>query len=108
MKRIIAVALLALVALPAFARDTAVRGYVRKDGTYVQPHMRSAPNDTRLDNFSTRGNVNPYTSQPGYRDPYPSSSPSFGVQPTQPLFQPPQPYQPFGSQRRSRGLQNDD
>lgn len=108
MKTIIAIVLLAVLALPSFARDTSVRGYVRKDGTYVQPHMRSAPNSTTLDNFSTRGNVNPYTGQPGYRDPYPTISsprmPSSGLEPIQPM----RPYEPFGTQRRSRGLADDD
>lgn len=42
-----------------------VRGYYRKDGTYVQPHDRTAPNETRNDNWSTRGNVNPETGKPG-------------------------------------------
>ena len=107
MKHIIAAILLAFLALPAFAADTSVRGYTRKDGTYVQPHMRSAPNSTTQDNFSTRGNVNPYTGQIGTRDPYPNSSPSFGYQPPQPV-QPYQPYQPYGTQPRQRGLLNDD
>ena len=44
-----------------------VRGYTRKDGTYVQPHMRSAPNGTKADNWSTLGNVNPYTGKVGTR-----------------------------------------
>ena len=43
-----------------------VSGYTRKDGTYVQPYFRTAPNSTNIDNFSTRGNVNPYTGQPGW------------------------------------------
>ena len=47
-----------------------VDGYTRKDGTYVAPHMRSSPNQTKLDNYSTRGNVNPYTGQKGTVDPY--------------------------------------
>ncbi|WP_454737174.1 hypothetical protein [Cupriavidus necator] len=38
-----------------------VGGYVRDNGTYVQPHMQTNPNATRNDNWSTRGNVNPYT-----------------------------------------------
>ena len=49
-----------------------VRGYVRKDGTYVAPHVRSAPNNTTLDNYSTKGNVNPYTGQQGTVDTYPT------------------------------------
>ncbi|MGY2490995.1 hypothetical protein [Cupriavidus sp. CP313] len=38
-----------------------VSGHVRSDGTYVQPHMQTNPNATRNDNWSTRGNINPYT-----------------------------------------------
>ena len=52
------------------AAQTQVDGYFRKDGTYVQPHYRSSPNNTTLDNYSTRGNVNPYTGAVGTRDPY--------------------------------------
>ena len=64
--------------------DQYVHGYTRRDGTYVAPYHRSSPNGTTLDNYSTRGNVNPYTGQPGYKDPYGSSSygnpylPSYG------------------------------
>lgn len=57
------------VAMPAFSQGQ-VRGYTRRDGTYVAPHVRSAPNDSRLDNYSTRGNVNPYTGKQGTVDPY--------------------------------------
>ena len=51
---------------------TYARPYVRSDGTYVQGHYRTAPDNTRLNNWSTQGNSNPYTGQKGYRDPYPS------------------------------------
>lgn len=43
-----------------------VRGYTRSDGTQVQGHYRTAPNSTVNDNFSTIGNVNPYTGESGY------------------------------------------
>lgn len=68
----ILVAVLCLAtATSAFAqRTTSVRGYTRKDGTYVAPHVRTAPNSTRTDNWSTRGNVNPYTGREGNKDPY--------------------------------------
>lgn len=42
-----------------------VHGYTRKDGTYVAPHDRTAPNHTKNDNWSTKGNVNPETGKPG-------------------------------------------
>lgn len=45
--------------------DVSVRGYQRKDGTYVAPHVRSSPNGTASDNWSTKGNVNPYTGKVG-------------------------------------------
>ena len=46
-----------------------VNGYYRNDGTYVQPYFRTAPNSTNTDNFSTKGNVNPYTGKPGWIEP---------------------------------------
>lgn len=50
-------------------RHVRVSGYYRKDGTYVQPYFRTAPNHTNRDNFSTKGNVNPYTGKPGWIEP---------------------------------------
>ena len=49
--------------------DVFVNGYYKSNGTYVQPHYRSDPNSTRLDNWSTRGNINPYTGKRGYMNP---------------------------------------
>ena len=46
-----------------------VRPYVTKRGTFVQPHIQTNPNGTRRDNFSTKGNVNPFTGKPGTRTP---------------------------------------
>jgi len=45
--------------------QTYVRGYVKSNGTYVEPHYRSSPNNTKSDNWSTYGNVNPYTGEIG-------------------------------------------
>ena len=42
-----------------------VRGYFRKDGTYVAPHKRTGPDARVDDNWTTVGNVNPYTGKPG-------------------------------------------
>jgi hypothetical protein len=49
--------------------DVSVRGYTKKNGTHVQPSKRSAPNGTQKDNFSTKGNVNPYTGKKGTKTP---------------------------------------
>lgn len=59
-----------LVASQVAAADTWVNGYTRKDGTYVPGHFRTDPNGTKLDNYSTHGNTNPYTGRPGTVDPY--------------------------------------
>ena len=59
--------------------DVSVKGYYRSGGTYVQPHMRSAPDASYNNNRSTSPNVNPYTGQQGTRQPrlY-DSNPSYG------------------------------
>ena len=36
-----------------------VRGYVKKDGTYVAPHVRTSPDATIYNNYSYPGNYNP-------------------------------------------------
>lgn len=88
MKPVIAIAILtaaSLAAIPAAqargksgsyssgytnSSSHSVRGHVRKDGTYVQPHQATNRNDSKFDNYSTKGNVNPYTGKPGTVDPY--------------------------------------
>jgi hypothetical protein len=49
--------------------DVSVEGHTRRDGTYVPPYIRSDPNSSTLDNWSTKGNINPYTGQHGYKNP---------------------------------------
>ncbi len=52
--------------LPKINSETIYQqGYYRKDGTYVQPHYKTKSNETNWDNYSTQGNINPYTLQPG-------------------------------------------
>jgi hypothetical protein len=59
-----------------FAGDVWVNGYYRRDGTYVPGYHRSAPDGNPWNNYSTKGNINPYTGKPGYVDPYKSYSPN--------------------------------
>jgi hypothetical protein len=56
-----------VVAASCYGDDVAVSGYYRSNGTYVAPYCRTRPNSTTADNYSTRGNVNPYTGRPGTR-----------------------------------------
>src|SRR6266566_2312467 len=96
--RAFAASLLALVLLigtaaPLLAEDVHVKGYFLSDGTYVQPHMRSAPDSSY--NNKTQPNVNPYTGQQGTRQPrlYDNNNSGGVYQPTIPNY---------GQQRRSR------
>ena len=66
LKNLILVIFFTLISLSSVeARDVAVRGYTKDNGTYVQPHHRSSPNEYKNDNWSTSGNSNPYTGQSG-------------------------------------------
>src|SRR5690606_34362160 len=60
---------LCLLTLLLLATDVAaqvrVRSYTRKDGTYVRSHFRSRPDGNFWNNWSTIGNTNPYTGEPG-------------------------------------------
>lgn len=42
-----------------------VRGHVKRDGTYVQPHRSTNPDSTTKNNWSHKGNTNPYTGKEG-------------------------------------------
>jgi hypothetical protein len=70
MRSALAVLFAVLLAAPAFARGShTVRGHTTKRGTYVAPSHATNPNQTRVDNYSTQGNVNPYTGAPGTKSP---------------------------------------
>ncbi len=58
-----------------------VSGYTKKNGTVVQPHYRSAPDGTKANNWSTKGNVNPYTGKAGTKSVSGSSISSSGRPP---------------------------
>jgi hypothetical protein len=46
-----------------------VRGYTRKmTGAYVVPHYRSHPDRTKINNWSTKGNINPFTGKKGTKN----------------------------------------
>ena len=62
--------------ISAFMSSTAcaeyVQGYVRQDGRYVQGYNRTAPDNNPYNNYSTQGNINPYTGQRGTVQPQPT------------------------------------
>lgn len=73
MKKILLLFLMLCFALPTWADK--VNGYYRKSsGIYVNSYNRSHKNYTKYDNYSTRGNINPYTGKKGYSNPYKTQS----------------------------------
>lgn len=88
MKSLIIVALLATATGTAFAKgggghtgashasnthssggSHSIQGYTKKDGTVVAPAHATNPNNSKADNWSSKGNVNPYTGKEGTKDP---------------------------------------
>lgn len=45
------------------------KGYSKRNGTYVAPHRQANPNSTQRDNWSSKGNSNPYTGKKGTKEP---------------------------------------
>lgn len=51
----------------AYARS---RGYLKNNGSYVNPYFRTSPNSYKWDNWSSKGNVNPFNGRKGYKSWY--------------------------------------
>lgn len=49
-------------------KDTQVKGHIRKGNTPVLSYKRKSPNKTKLDNYGTKGNLNPITGKVGKDD----------------------------------------
>lgn len=54
----------------AKAEAARTRGYFKNSGTDVKPYYRSSPNSYKWDNYSSKGNINPYTGKRGYKSWY--------------------------------------
>ena len=59
-RRVLSTLVILMFCLQAVAQ-VHVKGYYRKDGTYVRPHVRSNPDGNPYNNWSYPGNTNPYT-----------------------------------------------
>lgn len=73
MKKIIAFTAFISISLFSYGQvnpqSKKVKGYVKKDGSYVQPHQRTLENNTNRDNYTTKPNENPYNKKKGYKQP---------------------------------------
>lgn len=67
-KQIIGFAMVVACVAAAFGQQGShkVRGYTKPStGTYVAPHHQTNPDRTQRNNWSTKGNTNPYTGKRG-------------------------------------------
>lgn len=62
---IVLLAALAFAAGAAATPSHSVRGHVTKKGTYVPPSRATNPDKSKSNNYSHKGNVNPYNGKPG-------------------------------------------
>ena len=78
MKAIKLFAVLTIANTATAPADSYVNGYIKRDGTYVAPHIRSSPDQYRYNNYGsqTRGGNqrDEFSSNPAYN----LSNPSFG------------------------------
>jgi len=76
MKKIFITILLSLIlglglSSVAEAYTVKVKSYYKPStGRYVAPSYRTSPNKTKFDNYSAKGNYNPYTGKKGYKSPF--------------------------------------
>lgn len=55
----------------AEARTIKVKSYYKPStGRYVNSYYKTSPNKTKIDNYSSKYNYNPYTSKKGYVNPF--------------------------------------
>jgi hypothetical protein len=59
-----------ILGLMCAAKVVGVRGTIRKSGKYSAPHYKTSPNKVKIDNWSTKGNINPFTEKKGYKKTY--------------------------------------
>ena len=70
-KILVAAVILTALCSSAFAGagSHSTKGYTKKDGTYVAPHRQTNPDKSKVNNWSAKGNTNPYTGKDGTKDP---------------------------------------
>lgn len=72
MKKLLLIFITLSLTTPAMAQYT--RGHYRSNGSYVQGYHRTRTDGNIFNNYSTRGNLNPYTGRTGRIKPYSQTS----------------------------------
>lgn len=86
MRKILTLAALLGLTASALAQSSVyVRPHFRSDGTFVEGHRRTVPDGRSYNNWSSTGNVNPYTGRAGSVDSYGTSTGAPRYYPVQPI-----------------------
>lgn len=64
MKKMVLILVL-ILSTSLFASNKKVSGYTKSNGTHVNAYNRSGANKSKTDNYSAKGNTNPYTGKKG-------------------------------------------
>ena len=67
MKKLIISAILLVLSVVSAQADVWVNGYFNSYGSWVPGYYRTSPDSSFSNNYSSRGNINPYTGQRGYK-----------------------------------------
>jgi hypothetical protein len=72
MKKFLFLTTFVLLLIPSLLEAAQVRGYFRRDGTYVRPYQRTNPDRNPYNNYGFPGHYNPNTGRatPGNPDTY--------------------------------------
>jgi len=76
MKKLLILTIISALSLGLFiglanAKAISVKGYYKPSiNKYVMPSYRTSPNKSLFDNYSTRGNYNPFTGKKGTVSPF--------------------------------------
>jgi hypothetical protein len=92
-------------AFGASATDTYVQGYYKQDGTYVAPHHQSKADDKLYNNYSSQGQVNPYSGAQGTKRNEYSNPPAY--EKSSPLNAPQQSNQSTYGQQQKKSSTSD-
>ena len=67
--KLLTIVFLSTAAIAQSTPPVHVQSTTTKAGEYRPEHIRTAPNHTTADNYSTKGNTNPYTGKSGTKNP---------------------------------------
>ncbi len=70
MRHIAIIATALLIVSPANAKTVSVKPHITKGGVYKSQSYRTSPNTTKIDNYSSKPNSNPFTGKNGKIDPF--------------------------------------